>query len=99
MKEMPKEIAERLIFKSQSEERAAYPVLEKVVPLTKPCEDCGIIVTGRTEEIRQYTFPREHWRRQCAHCKLYWNPDTRKYDIDEETAKAFFRRRLKNKTK
>ena len=59
-------------------------IIKKVVikHTPKPCEDCGDWVKNRIVNTRRCSSPIIHWRKQCAYCKKFQNPDTGEYSMN-----------------
>jgi len=60
--------------------------IAKIRPITKPCDDCGEIVTNRRVEIKVYDNPYPHWRKNCVTCKMTEHPLTGRFDTPSPTA-------------
>lgn len=76
------------------------PVLTKIKPLAKLCEDCGILTENRRVEIRLCGFPQDHFRHHCKNCKLTKSPITGRFELTQgpelqNTFKKYWYNRLK----
>jgi len=87
-KPIPRNILDRLEWDTRREHKDQ---VKRIKPIETNCEYCGITVTDRREQIRQYTSPARHWRKRCLSCNLYWNPETEKFDLTAYDSLAFFR--------
>jgi hypothetical protein len=68
MREIPKDIYDRLVFRTTKHDSTPYVV--DIRPL-EPCESCGKeIQNKRVVRIHQVVFPITHWREQCSLCNL-----------------------------
>ena len=99
MKGIPKEILDRIEWKSTGEMDAAVPVPKRITHEPKPCEDCGMSVTDRRIAIRRRETPQLHWARQCLNCKLQQHPETGEYTVEPKDYGAVFRHYISERDK
>jgi hypothetical protein len=59
------------------------PVLTKLKPIAKICEDCGILAENRRVEIRMCSYPIEHFRHHCKACGLTKSPITGVFELKQ----------------
>jgi hypothetical protein len=59
------------------------PVLTKIKPIAKICEDCGIMAQNRRVEIRKSSYPVEHFRHHCKACGLTKSPITGRFELKQ----------------
>ena len=95
-KQIPRDILDRLEWDTRKEREDQ---VKRVIPIETNCEYCGITVTDRREQIRQYASPAPHWRKRCLSCNLMWNPETEKFDLTPHDSLAFFRQYITRKDK
>ena len=71
------------------------PSEAKLKSQTKPCEDCGLIVTDRIVHKRVYRFrSKSEWRVQCRSCMCWQDPEG-KFTITNDVAPSVFSKRFK----
>lgn len=81
---MPEELETRLEWKTvEAGEPIQYPYVKKILHETKPCEDCGLLVENRIVDIKRNVRPHPHWKRTCKNCKMNYNPESGKYDLNQ----------------
>jgi hypothetical protein len=99
MKNIPKDILNRLEFKTSKKEPALGPVLRKVNPIEKPCDDCGKIVLDRRVRlsVNRSKLTKPHVKHHCQACKLYKNPTTGKFDMTFQEINRHFYPSVKKK--
>lgn len=68
----------------------------EVIKKPQPCDSCSQTVTDRVVELKQYTFPFKHWRRRCLACSRFFNPETKKFDLNNMAAINFWNKQLRN---
>lgn len=76
----------------------AYQVT-RLKPITKPCEDCGLVVENRVVSHKIYSFPHAHWRTNCENCRRTKNPETGKFDVDFKQSQSVFISFFSNRNK
>jgi hypothetical protein len=88
---LPTEILERITW---AEKRCPKDPdqIENIKHDPRPCEDCDLLIENRHIQHRLHESPRRHFRRKCLNCKLYYNPETDKYDLTSKDVLAVFRR-------
>lgn len=69
----------------------AAPKLYKIIHQPQPCEDCGKIVVNRVVNCRKNIHPFPHYKTNCNICKLYKNPDTDKFDLNQSQIHYYYR--------
>ena len=98
MRDIPKDIAERLIFKTSKKDESAPPTLKKVIHEAKPCDDCGTTVCDRHIHI-SYLKSEKTWIERCVNCNLYRNPLTDDYELSNYDLRTILRNRHKKDDK
>lgn len=88
----------RLIWKephaSSDAEELHFPYVVSVVP--SPCEDCNKDCEKlRVVNSRRNTNPAPYWRSQCSVCKMYLNPETGVYDLNQAQVRKYYQEKLK----
>ena len=71
MKQIPKEILERLEFEKPSAYNLDHCLSVISVKAVDPCDSCGLELDEvRRVKIQRNQEPRPHWREYCYTCKL-----------------------------
>jgi hypothetical protein len=73
--------------------------IKQIKHQAKPCDDCGKEVINRRIWNRVLFTPERHWRKTCSGCNLNQHPETGKYTISQNGAKAFFSTFINNRDK
>jgi hypothetical protein len=65
----------------------------RMYPIVKDCEDCGKeSVSDRSVQRKLSSFPQNHWRVSCSHCKMNQHPETGEFSIPNNIVNVFFHR-------
>jgi hypothetical protein len=96
MKELPKEILERIVWKKRTTQwnESDPDEIAEILPLNGVCDDCGReIETSRTVQCRltKSQAVKSHFKVKCSICNLYRNPDTGKFDLDYQEINSLYR--------
>ena len=68
------------------------PQIVNLFPITKPCEDCGSLVTNRTVTYRRCgtDTDRPYWKIKCTECRMHKNPWTGEFNIERDMVGRVF---------
>ena len=89
---IPSEILDRITWSKRGNLQGDPEYVENIAHEPQPCEDCDLLIENRHIQHRLHESPRKHFRRKCLNCKLYYNPETDKYDLTSKDVLAVFRR-------
>lgn len=91
--QIPKDILERLVFKTSKEEgddASQYPSLKTITHPMVPCEDCDLMVSDRRIDYKRNVKPIPHWKQTCRNCGMIQHPDTKEYTLDQNTYREVY---------
>jgi len=91
MKAIPKDILDRIEWRSTGEMKAAVPVPKRITHEPKPCDDCGMTVIDRRIEYRQRINPELHWAQKCENCNLLKHPETGVFEVKSSQYQAIYK--------
>lgn len=93
MKEIPKDIAERIIWNNRvnAADPDPFPRIKEIRAIAKPCEDCGEIIEFRRIDYKLNRKPRPHWKKTCSVCSKIQNPESGKFDMTVRELASFMR--------
>ncbi len=66
------------------------PVITKLKPQQRNCDDCGCVVTNRKVERKLHFTNKPHWREHCVTCNLYKDPRTGKFSLTSKESQMIY---------
>lgn len=82
--DIPQSILKRCKIITHRDDAPGSLRVESILPDDPLCEDCGkLCIKGRTVDYTLVDICETHWRAQCKNCKLWRDPLTNRYDIDQ----------------
>lgn len=68
------------------------PRIKSIFPITKPCEDCGQMITDRVVKFRlcELNSPKPYWKIKCHQCRRTRNPWTGEFNIEPDQVGRVF---------
>lgn len=99
--QIPQIILKRCKIKVNKNDAPGMLRVDSILPDDPICRDCGkLCETQRIIYHVKIHYPAEHWRSQCQNCNCYYNPITKKFDLDSiNRYNTFFREFLNEKDK
>lgn len=92
MKQYPEWLNKRLCWKKpRADESGQFPTLKELLHEPGPCNDCNRYCEAkRVVHGRRHVQPYHHWRMQCNICRMYYNPTTKKFDLNGAAVRNYY---------
>jgi hypothetical protein len=84
------ELEENKESEPQGPNESVPPVIIRLKPQKRNCDDCECVVTDRRVERKLHHTNKPHWREYCTACKLYKDPRTGRFELTAKQSQMIY---------